>query len=137
MPEPYLIYGVDNSFYTLKTVGAFRASGVPFRCLYKSLAVRADVEQASVYRLLPDTLKRLLHVVAADFRGFLAVCRVAAERGAEPASRAVKQMTAQKYAERCRQYRAARFALLPRADHDHMFTTTDILAIDQSRDSHA
>jgi glutathione S-transferase len=53
MPGPYLIYGVDNSFYTLKTVGAFRASGVPFNYLYKSLAVRAEVEQASGYKLMP------------------------------------------------------------------------------------
>jgi glutathione S-transferase len=53
MPEPYLIYGVDNSFYTLKTVGAFRASGVPFTYQYKSLAVRAEVEQASGYKLMP------------------------------------------------------------------------------------
>lgn len=53
MSLPYHVYGVDNSCYTHKVLGGIRSLKLPHAFLYKSLAVRQQLEEASGYTKMP------------------------------------------------------------------------------------
>jgi len=53
MPEPYIVYGVDASYFTQKVLGLLAYKEIPVDYRKKTLAVREEVEAKSGTRLMP------------------------------------------------------------------------------------